>query len=191
MGRRRSRQSAGHRNAVVSRDHGTDFAGPQEVDCGRRQRTASSGADGRWGRDWSCHSPRRHYSTPANPERGRMISKYKLIPIGISIALLIFVWRTFFPVRETEFVLVTQFGQPLYTVTTPGLHMKWFWNSATFFDRRLRVYSPRPSEFLTRDKKNLVIENYVAWRIHDPKRFVETVGDPVAAEMRLHDIVWS
>jgi membrane protease subunit HflC len=31
----------------------------------------------------------------------------------------------------------------------------------------------------------------VAWRIQDPKRFVETVGDPGAAEMRLHDIVWS
>jgi membrane protease subunit HflC len=36
-----------------------------------------------------------------------------------------------------------------------------------------------------------VIESYVAWRIEDPKRFVETVGDPGAAEMRLHDIVWS
>jgi membrane protease subunit HflC len=36
-----------------------------------------------------------------------------------------------------------------------------------------------------------VIESYVAWRIRDPKHFVETVGDPVSAEMRLHDIVWS
>src|SRR5258706_6210787 len=55
----------------------------------------------------------------------------------------------------------------------------------------MRIYTPRPSEFLTRDKKNLVIESYVAWKIQDPKRFVETVGDPGAAEMRLHDIVWS
>ena len=71
------------------------------------------------------------------------------------------------------------------------MHAKWFFQSATYFDRRLRVYDPRPSEFLTRDKKNLVIESYVAWRIRDPKHFVETVGDPVSAEMRLHDIVWS
>ena len=74
--------------------------------------------------------------------------------------------------RETEFVLVTQFGRPLYTVTDAGLHMKWFFQSSTYFDRRLRVYNPRPSEFLTRDKKNLVIENYVVWKIQDPKRFV-------------------
>jgi membrane protease subunit HflC len=109
----------------------------------------------------------------------------------IALKLLIFLWLTLFSVRETEFVLITQFGRPLYTVTDAGLHMKWFFQTSTYFDRRLRVYNPRPSEFLTRDKKNLVVESYVAWKIQDPKRFVETVGDPIAAEMRLHDIVWS
>lgn len=107
------------------------------------------------------------------------------------LAALLFLWLTFFSVRETEFVLITQFGRPLYTVSDAGLHMKWFFQSSNYFDKRLRVYNPRPSEFLTRDKKNLVIESYVAWRIQDPQKFVETVGDPIAAEMRLHDIVWS
>lgn len=115
----------------------------------------------------------------------------KYYPLMGGAAGVLFLWLTFFAVRETEFVLVTQFGRPLYTITDPGLHAKWFWESATYFDRRLRIYNPRPSEFLTRDKKNLVIESYVAYRIQDPKRFVETVGDPIAAEMRLHDIVWS
>ncbi|MBI4910540.1 MAG: protease modulator HflC [Acidobacteria bacterium] len=104
---------------------------------------------------------------------------------------LLFLWLTFFTVRETEFVLITQFGRPVYAVSDAGLHMKWFFQTANYFDKRLRVYNPRPSEFLTRDKKNLVIESYVAWRIQSPQKFVETVGDPVAAEMRLHDIVWS
>jgi membrane protease subunit HflC len=72
-----------------------------------------------------------------------------------------------------------------------GLHVKWPFQSILRFDRRLRVYNPRPSEFLTRDKKNLVIENYVAWRIDDPDRFVKSVGDTDSAEMRLHDIIWS
>lgn len=105
--------------------------------------------------------------------------------------LLCIVWLTFFPVRETEFVLVTQFGRPVRTVTEAGLQAKWPFQTAIYFDRRLRIYNPRPSEFLTRDKKNVVIENYVAWRIDDPGRFVQTVGDASAAEMRLHDIVWS
>ena len=115
----------------------------------------------------------------------------RFFPFAAGAGLLLFAWLTFFPVRETEFVFVTQFGEPLYTVTDPGLHAKWFFQTATYFDRRLRIYNPRPSEFLTRDKKNLVIESYVAWKIQDPKRFVETVGDAPGAEMRLHDIVWS
>lgn len=101
------------------------------------------------------------------------------------------VWRTFFAVPETEFAIVTQFGQPMRTITAAGLHVKFPYQSLLRFDRRLRVYNPRPSEFLTKDKKNLVIENYVCWRIKDPELFVKAVGDTTAAEMRLHDIVWS
>jgi membrane protease subunit HflC len=115
----------------------------------------------------------------------------KYVRAALAAAVLVLVWRTFFTVQETEFMLITQFGRPLYTVTEAGLHMKWAFQSATPFDRRLRVYNPRPSEFLTRDKKNIVVDSYVAWKIQDPDRFLQTVGDPVAAEMRLHDIVWS
>src|SRR5450756_1390629 len=115
----------------------------------------------------------------------------RYLPAAAGAALLLLAYLTFFAVRETEFVLVTQFGRPVRTVTEAGLSVKWPLESAIYFDRRLRVYNPRPSEFLTRDKKNVVIENYVAWKIQDPNRFVQTVGDATAAEMRLHDIVWS
>jgi len=115
----------------------------------------------------------------------------KYLPAAIVLGVLVLGYRTFFPVSETEFVLITQFGRPLYAITDAGLHAKWAFQSATYFDRRLRIYNPRPSEFLTRDKKNIVVDSYVAWRIQDPNRFVQSVGEPVAAEMRLHDIVWS
>jgi membrane protease subunit HflC len=112
-------------------------------------------------------------------------------PVVGTIALVILWYLTLFSVRETEFVLVTQFGRPVRSITEAGLKVKWPYQNAIYFDRRLRAYNPRPSEFLTRDKKNVVIENYVVWKIQDPDRFVQTVGDPVAADMRLHDIVWS
>jgi len=115
----------------------------------------------------------------------------KQLPVLLAAAGLILAFRVFLTVKETEFVLVTQFGRPLYTIGQAGLHVKWPFQSATYFDRRLRVYNPRPSEFLTRDKKNIVVDTYVVWRIQDPDRFLQSVGDPVAAEMRLHDIVWS
>lgn len=120
------------------------------------------------------------------PERYR-----RYYPLAGALFALWLLWATFFTVRETEFVLITEFGRPVRTVMEAGLSVKWPFQNATYFDRRLRIYNPRPSEFLTRDKKNIVIENYVAWKIQDPNRFVQTVGDATAAEMRLHDIIWS
>jgi len=121
-----------------------------------------------------------------------MPERYRKYHAAVGIVIILVLWYlTFFSVRETEFVLVTQFGRPVRTITEAGLRAKWPFQTAIYFDRRLRTYNPRPSEFLTRDKKNLVIENYVVWKIQDPDRFVQTVGDPTAAEMRLHDIVWS
>src|SRR5215471_9338404 len=113
----------------------------------------------------------------------------KYVSAIIAIGVLVLGYRTFLTVKETEFVLVTQFGRPLYTIGNAGLHVKSPLQSAIYFDRRLRIYNPRPSEFLTRDKKNIVVDTYVAWKIQNPDRFLQSVGDPVAAEMRLHDIV--
>jgi membrane protease subunit HflC len=106
-------------------------------------------------------------------------------------AAIVLAWLSLFTLPETEFAIVTQFGRPVHTIAEAGLHVKWPYQGLLRFDRRLRIYNPRPSEFLTKDKKNLVIENYVCWRIQTPERFVQTVGDLTAAEMRLHDIVWS
>jgi modulator of FtsH protease HflC len=110
--------------------------------------------------------------------------------VAAGVVFLLF-YLSLYSVRETEFALVTQFGRPVRTAANAGLHAKWPFQSILWFDKRLRIYNPRPSEFLTRDKKNLVIDNYVAWRIDDPNRFVQSVGDTSAAEMRLHDIIWS
>src|SRR5579862_854435 len=115
----------------------------------------------------------------------------KYYPAAAAMAGLMLCYLTFFSVGDAAFVLVTQFGRPVRTITEAGLKVKWPFQSAIYFDRRLRTYNPRPSEFLTRDKKNIVIENYVVWKIQDPNRFVQAVGDAIAAEMRLHDIIWS
>jgi membrane protease subunit HflC len=111
--------------------------------------------------------------------------------VWLALLLLVIVWRSFMTVRETEFVLVTRFGAPVRTITDAGLHLKWFWETANYFDRRARVYNPTGSEFLTRDKKNLSIETYVLWRIADPATFLQTVGDEESAKMRLHDVTWA
>jgi membrane protease subunit HflC len=116
----------------------------------------------------------------------------RLISIALLVLIaLILVWWTVFTVDETRYAIVTQFGRPVRTIASAGLAVKWPWQSLLTFDKRLMVYNPRPSEFLTRDKKNVVVDNYVCWRIAEPNRFLQTVGDLTGAEMRLHDTIWA
>jgi len=116
----------------------------------------------------------------------------KLLTVAaLALVALTLLYRTVFTVDETRFAVVTQFGKPVRTIMAAGLKLKWPWQSRLSFEKRLMVYNPRPSEFLTRDKKNIVVDSYVAWRIADPNRFIQTVNDLTGAEMRLHDTVWA
>jgi modulator of FtsH protease HflC len=103
----------------------------------------------------------------------------------------VLLWTAFVVVPETELVILTRFGKPTRVLRDAGFYVKWPIERAMRFDRRVAVYNPRPSEFLTRDKKNLVVDSAVCWRVADPLQFLETVGDQVGAELRLHDIVWA
>jgi len=101
-------------------------------------------------------------------------------------------WRCLLFVDETQFVIVTQFGRPVRTIDEAGLWWKLPYQSWLGIDRRLQIYSnPRPAEFLAAEKKNVNLDVFVCWRVEEPQRFVETVGDTMAAEARIHDIVWS
>ncbi|MGH9409417.1 MAG: protease modulator HflC [Vicinamibacterales bacterium] len=111
-----------------------------------------------------------------------------VLAAALAVALL---WFSTFTVSESETAIVTLFGRPTRTVSNAGLHFKWPVESVLRFDRRLRVYDPGSSEFLTGDKKNLVLGSAICWRIADPNRFLQTVGDASSAEMRVHDIVWA
>jgi len=103
----------------------------------------------------------------------------------------VLLWTAFVVVPETELVILTRFGKPTRVLRDAGFYVKWPIERAMRFDKRVAVYNPRPSEFLTRDKKNLVVDSAVCWRVADPLQFFETVGDQVGAELRLHDIVWA
>lgn len=111
--------------------------------------------------------------------------------IAIFAIVVVVLWNSYYVVPETETAIVTLFGRPTRTVLDAGLYFKWPVQGLQRFEKRLIVYNPRPSEFLARDKKNLVIDCAVLWRIRDPKLYLQTLGDLVLAEMRLHDIVWA
>lgn len=113
-----------------------------------------------------------------------------LVALSMILALAV-AWRSVLFVDETEFVIVTQFGRPVRTLTEPGLYAKAFYQSSLSIDRRIQIYNPRPSEFLTKEKKNIDLDVFVCWRVDEPQRFLETVNDLAGAASRIHDLVWS
>ncbi|MBC8871998.1 MAG: protease modulator HflC [Planctomycetes bacterium] len=85
-----------------------------------------------------------------------------LLLLGLGVFVLA---RTAFFVDETEYVYVTQFGEPIRLYTDAGLGVKWPYQSLRRFDRRLQMYEPSGREMLTEDKENLNVQWYVCWRI--------------------------
>ncbi len=112
-----------------------------------------------------------------------------LVAAGAVLALL--VWRSLYALDQSEFGVVTEFGRHVATVREPGIHVKLPYQSVLRFDRRLQLYNPRPSEFLTKDPKNILLDIYVCWRVDDPLVFLQRATDKAGAEARLHDVVWA
>lgn len=98
-----------------------------------------------------------------------------------------------YTVDAREVAVVLFFGKPVETVTEPGLKLKLPWplHKVVRFDKRARLLSVEPAEVLTRDKKSLVVEAFLLWRINDPERFLEAVGEPAVARTQLSDLVVS
>ena len=109
----------------------------------------------------------------------------------LAVIVVVLGWRSFAVIDETELAVVTMLGRPTRTITDAGITLKWPIESVLRFEKRLLLYNPPASEFLTRDKKNLVVDNAICWRIEDPLRFLQSAGTITGAEMRIHDLVWA
>lgn len=123
---------------------------------------------------------------PGTPFRRR------ILPLAAGVAALLLLSRVPYVVEATEFAVRTRFGRPVAVVTKPGLHARVpLVDVVTRLDARLLYFDPPPGEFLTNDKKNIVVAPFVLWRIEDPLRFLQTLLTRESAEARLADLVAS
>ena len=117
----------------------------------------------------------------------------KKFSIGILVLVALFALSTMIMVDETEQIVILQFGKPVRTIKEPGLNWKFPapFQTSNSFEKRLLEYDVPPEEILSKDKKSLIIDNYVRWRIVDPLLFLQTVRAVPTAKTRLDDIVYS
>lgn len=111
-----------------------------------------------------------------------------------AIAVILFlVLLVVFQINTTEYAIVSQFGQPVRSITEPGLYFKLPdpFNSIIRLDKRTQIYNLSETELLTKDKKNILVEAYAAWQVSDPVQFYKSVRDTQGAAARLSDILTS
>jgi membrane protease subunit HflC len=110
----------------------------------------------------------------------------------IVVVFLVFVVRmSVFTVDQREHALKLQFGEIIASDYAPGLHFKMpFVQDVYRFQNRILTYENSEEKFLTGEKKNLIVDYFVTWRIVDPAQYYRSVrGDEDAAIERLSAIV--
>lgn len=121
-----------------------------------------------------------------------MSNKITALLIGIAVVAGI-LSTTVFVVRERNFALVFALGEVRRTITEPGLYFKLpppFQNVVMLDKRLLTIDSQDAERIQTSEKKNLLIDSFVKWRITDPRLYYVTfVGNERAAQMRLQALL--
>ena len=120
-----------------------------------------------------------------------MKRSYTAILIIILIAFFVVI-QSVFIVDETNTAIVTRFGEPIKTSTSPGLVFKIpFIDQVRKFEKRLLIFDAPPDSLLTSDKKRLVIDIYARGKIVDPLLFFKTTRNETLAASRAIDIISS
>jgi membrane protease subunit HflC len=111
--------------------------------------------------------------------------------IFVAVATLVFLsMMSVFTVSETEKAIKFRLGEIVKDDYEPGIHFKWpFINNVKKFDARIQTMDSQPERFLTAEKKNVIVDSYVKWRIGNVKTFYTVVaGDSSQANLRLDQI---
>ena len=116
-----------------------------------------------------------------------------LAAVAAALVLLVLAGASLFTVTQTEQVLITQFGQPIRVISTPGLHLKVpLVQTVISFDRRLLDYETPGEEVILADQRRLIVDSFTRFRITDPLRYFQAVGSAEdAIRARLNSVVTS
>jgi len=110
-----------------------------------------------------------------------------LIKFGLPVILLA-LWASIFTVDVREHAVLFKFGEIIGSEFEPGLHFKVpMINNVRKFDRRILTIDQKPERFLTLEKKDLIVDSYVKWRIKDVVQYYKTTqGDENTAGRLLY-----
>lgn len=95
--------------------------------------------------------------------------------------------------RQNEYKLVRQFGKVQRVIDQPGLSLKIpFIETTATLPKQTLLYDLAPSDVITRDKKTMITDSYVIWKISDPLKFARTLNSSIEnGESRINTAIYN
>jgi modulator of FtsH protease HflC len=110
--------------------------------------------------------------------------------LGLGLVIAFALAQTAFTIGEREQGMIVQFGNPQRILQEPGLYFKLpLLQNLVRFEKRVLTTDAQTAEYLTRDKKRVLVDHVSRWRIHDPLEFYRSVRDQERAMARLDDLI--
>jgi len=124
-----------------------------------------------------------------NEKKG--IFKYVLLVVVLFLAFM--VGASTYVVHQNEYVTVRRFGKIINIAQDPGLHFKTpFIDSTQSISAKVILYDIPQSDVITKDKKSMITDTYVLWKVSDPLKYVQTLNAIDArAEERIEASVYN
>ncbi len=120
-----------------------------------------------------------------------MKKKFIIIAAVVLVAA-VCLFSSMYTVQENEYGCTVRVSKIISTTDDAGLHFKLpFIDSVKYFPKATMLYDIPPSEVLTADKQNMTVDCYVLWRISDPLRFYQSLGNTTVAEERLNALTYN
>jgi modulator of FtsH protease HflC len=110
----------------------------------------------------------------------------------VLVVILVVASLALFTVDQRQNAIVFRLGEPVQVITKPGLYLKVpLLDNVRFFDVRILTMDPdEPERYITSEKKNLLVDSFVKWRIVDVVQYYISVGgDETRARIRLAQTV--
>ena len=118
------------------------------------------------------------------------MKKRFVILLSFLIVLTVFAYNSLFFVEQRVQSLVLQFGEPIRVIKEPGLNFKIpLAQNVVKFDKRILLFDNSAEEIIAADKKRLIVDAFVRYKIIDPLKFYQTVRFEAALNNRLGSVV--
>lgn len=117
----------------------------------------------------------------------------KLFIILGSVAVLIGAAASVTVTAQNEYKLVRQFGKVKRVISSPGISLKIpFVETTATLPKETLLYDLSPSDVITKDKKTMISDSYVLWKIEDPLKFAQTLNSSIeSGESRINTAVYN